>query len=210
MGGSESFRKDEISGTKVPFGQPWPKFVEHFKCDFRLSQWFCPSARGAKFTSVAQAVFPSAIATRAHIPSPFRYRLPSRNLRHPPDIRGTIVRADLPYGFRIPARSSATDRDARKIPSWRTHHVRQKTHLVVRASILCHLGGGATCAGWGNRAGRLGHAGSSIPIGATDRKHRSATNRKHGTTSDGQHDPAANRLNQSQYTGHATFHDESQ
>ncbi len=130
-----------------------------------------------------------------------------------PDIRGAIVRADSPYDFGIPARSSATDRDARKIPSWRTHYVRQKTYVVVRASILCHLGGGAACAGRGKRTLGLRSPGANIPIGTADRKHRSAANR--------QHNAAANWLNrafdcsgiesdQSERAGHATLHDESE
>ena len=93
------------------------------------------------------------------------------------------------------------------------HYVRQKTYVVVRASILCHLGGGAACAGRGKRTLGLRSPGANIPIGTADRKHRSAANR--------QHNAAANWLNrafdcsgiesdQSERAGHATLHDESE
>lgn len=141
------------------------------------------------------------------------YRLPRRKLRHPPDIRGGALRADSPHDFDTPARSSATDRDARKIPSWRTHHVRQKTHFVICASILCHLGGGAACAGRRKRALGLRNPGANIPIGTANRKHRSAAHRQHHSAADRLNrtfDCAGIESDKSEHTWDATFLAESE
>jgi hypothetical protein len=54
MGIFDSFRKEEVTGTKVLVGQLLPKFEEHFKSDLRVYRRFYPAASGARFVSVAE------------------------------------------------------------------------------------------------------------------------------------------------------------
>jgi hypothetical protein len=54
MGIFDSFRKEEITGTKVLVAQLTPKFDEHLKSDLRVYKRFYPSAANATFTTVAE------------------------------------------------------------------------------------------------------------------------------------------------------------
>lgn len=54
MGIFDSFRKEEVTGSKVFVGQLTPKFEEHFKSDLRVYKRFYPAASGATFTTVAE------------------------------------------------------------------------------------------------------------------------------------------------------------
>ncbi len=54
MGIFDSFRKEEVTATRVLVGQLLPKFEEHFKSDLRVYKRFYPAASGATFMSVAE------------------------------------------------------------------------------------------------------------------------------------------------------------
>jgi hypothetical protein len=54
MGIFDSFRKEEITGTKVLVAQLSAKFEEHLKSDLRVYKRFYPSAANATFNTVAE------------------------------------------------------------------------------------------------------------------------------------------------------------
>jgi hypothetical protein len=54
MGIFDSFRKEEVAGTKVLVGQLSTKFAEEVKADLRVYKRFYPAASSATFTSVAE------------------------------------------------------------------------------------------------------------------------------------------------------------
>jgi hypothetical protein len=54
MGLFDSFRKEEVTGSKVLVCQLGATFDEHLKSDLRVYKRFYPAASGATFTSVAE------------------------------------------------------------------------------------------------------------------------------------------------------------